>query len=243
MQRLFKKSSSSIKNHQPIIITKDGFGCNSHGFAWPWNRTILTSSENVSPLQLHTCLCLRKDSLQSKHWKLRWKLKRKNKQFLKRAINFHPKTQLERQPYANQLKSWMTQWGLTRQSMKQVTWRKTSSIKVSWQVKEIRKQKESKSLVSSQTPSYLSTICQKRWKFWMSPWMQIRDLQNQGWILTILKAHYLSLKMTDRTLLTNLSLVWICLTRREKWTKKSMKAWTWLQARADKDYFQESSRV
>lgn len=33
MQRLFNKNSNLTKNPQQIITTKDGFGCNSLGFA------------------------------------------------------------------------------------------------------------------------------------------------------------------------------------------------------------------
>jgi len=61
-QKLLNRNSNWNKSPLQIITTKDGFGCNSHGFVWPWSPITLTNWESVLLHQLHTCLFLKKDS-------------------------------------------------------------------------------------------------------------------------------------------------------------------------------------
>ena len=84
MLKQLLNNSSLIKNLLPIIIISDGFGCNFHGFAWPWSAIILKSLENVLPLLLPTCQSLNKDNLQFKLLKLHLKLKRRSKLFFRK---------------------------------------------------------------------------------------------------------------------------------------------------------------
>lgn len=88
MPRLLNKSFNWIKSHLQIITTKDGYGCNSLGFVWPWSLITLTSSENALPHPLHTCLFLKKDSSLSKLLRSLCKQRRKNKLFFKNLKKF-----------------------------------------------------------------------------------------------------------------------------------------------------------
>lgn len=168
MLKQWSKSSNLIKNPQPITITNGGYGCNSLGYAWPWNPITLINWGSVSLLQHPTCLFLKKGSLPFRHWKSLYRPKRRSRRFFKRAISYLQRVQLEKPLSANPPKLWMIPLGWIKLSItKTAILNRVNSTKASSQAKESRNPKDSNSWALLPTLSFLSIIYQKNLKIWM----------------------------------------------------------------------------